>query len=110
VNTGANIPTIAGGQSQRRPSLTCVPGRVYHAQEVGKASWPAAEGAVFLRLMDATRQRFSPIPPHPHARPSCASAWGAMRSPAISSRAASRKLARLALSIALVGSFCGVIA
>ncbi|CAB4219421.1 hypothetical protein UFOVP1619_22 [uncultured Caudovirales phage] len=106
MNTGANIPKIAGGQSQRRPSLTCVPGRVYHAQEVGKASWPAAHGAVFSRLMDATRQPLSQIcsiPMHPVG----ASAWSMMRSPAISSRAAKRKLARLALSIAPVGSFVG---
>ena len=55
-------------------------------------------------------QPFFPIPPYPHARPSGASAWGAMRSPAISSRVAIRKLARLALSIAPAGSFAGVIA
>jgi len=98
MNTGANIPTIAGGQSQRRPSLTCVPGRVYHARELGKASWPAAQGAVFSRLMDATRPFFRDR------------ALSPMRSRDISSIAPPRKLARLALSIAPVGSFAGAIA
>lgn len=97
MNTGANIPKIAGGQSQRRPSLTCVPGRVYHAQEVGKASWPAAHGAVFLRLMDATRHLFRDRALHP------------MRSRVIS-RTPPRKLTRSAQNIAPVGSFVGVVA
>jgi hypothetical protein len=98
MNTGADIPKIAGAQSQRRPSLTCVPGRVYHAREVGKASQPAAHGAVFSRLMDATRHLFRDR------------AFSPMRPRAISSRTHPRKLARLALSIAPVGSFVGVVA